>query len=409
MKKILYISANSKCEKDSASKTVARMLINEIMSNDKKGGKCKDEKIQDHLACAKDGMKDFIINALDADSKEDKSYCNEKSCECNDDNNSIVKENIKNGIENVKEKMETSIDHIPHKHQEDFDTHKTMHSNIEKHIHQHVHGKECSDIGKEECIHDDLGKEDTCNIKKEECCDSKEKDVDMKATTECCNSAKVLAHIKAHMNSSNNTCDFEKIHEHIKKHMETYGVACEGAEYVIEEVDVYKDYIPVLTHEYFDCRNTKASDENYEGLNEDGKKAVDRIKELAEQFKSADIYIIAAPMWSLFFPAPLKQYFDCVILDGTTVSISQKEVKGLLDDKVRKMVFVQSVGGHLPIFVKTKLDHSSAYLKDISKFMGISKYEELLVDGTGFTESQKENAIKEAEDEIPDIVKMLKK
>lgn len=447
MKKILYISVNSKCEKESASKTVARMLIDELIKNDncmgegKKDDECIGEKMQNHLACAKDGIQKFIINALDdkdeksneasyefdkdsenninkqEDNKGDQKntensndYEEDKANENNKANrNQDITENIKDGIEKVKENIKDVMTDEEKKHSEEnqgnkdhhqpIDGHKTMHSNIEHHIQDHLNDEHNNKEHKEMYHHMTDDKDHNHEKMNEH----------MTAATECCDSAKVLAHLKAHMDSSNDACDFEKMHEHIRKHIETYGIDETGSEYIIEEVDVYKDYIPVLHHEYFECRNATISQEDSEGLDEDGKKAVARIKELAEQFKSADIYIVAAPMWSLLFPAPLKQYIDCIVLNGTTVSIDQKECKGLLNDKTRKMVFVQSVGGNMPILVKTKLDHSSAYLKDISKFMGISKYEELLVDGTGFTENQKENAIKEAEEEIPYIVKVLKK
>lgn len=74
------------------------------------------------------------------------------------------------------------------------------------------------------------------------------------------------------------------------------------------------------------------------------KEEVKRIIELSEQFKNADLYVIAAPLWTLSFPAPLKEYIDCVVQNKITIKVTPEEVKGLLDDKQREMVYIQSSG-----------------------------------------------------------------
>jgi FMN-dependent NADH-azoreductase len=48
------------------------------------------------------------------------------------------------------------------------------------------------------------------------------------------------------------------------------------------------------------------------------------------------------------------------------------------------------------------------YIENIIKFMGIKKFEELLVDGTGFTEQEKKEAIDKAEGKIDDIIHSMK-
>ena len=48
------------------------------------------------------------------------------------------------------------------------------------------------------------------------------------------------------------------------------------------------------------------------------------------------------------------------------------------------------------------------YIEDMMKFMGIKKFEELLVDGTGFTEDEKIEAINKAIDEIDDVIDSMK-
>ena len=50
-------------------------------------------------------------------------------------------------------------------------------------------------------------------------------------------------------------------------------------------------------------------------------------------------------MWSLSFPAPLKEYIDCIVELDKTMSITEKKGKGLSRPEERKMVYVQSSGG----------------------------------------------------------------
>ncbi|MGL5615125.1 MAG: FMN-dependent NADH-azoreductase [Sarcina sp.] len=205
---------------------------------------------------------------------------------------------------------------------------------------------------------------------------------------------KKLLYISVNSKPEEKSTSKQVARELINKIKETEG------EVEVEEFDVYKEHIPTLTDDYFCGRNEPCHEEDYDELNHRSRNEVNRMKAMAEQFKEADIYVVASPMWSLFFPAPFKQYLDCVIQNGVTIKISEKEFKGLLGDKDRVMYLVQSSGGHIPLVLKGVLDHGSSYLKDISKAMGIKRYKEILVDGTGFTEEEREEAIEDAKDEI---------
>lgn len=177
-------------------------------------------------------------------------------------------------------------------------------------------------------------------------------------------------------------------------------------EFEIEEVDLYKDFIPRLEDKHFSGRSCVVDGEKSD-LDEKTKKEVKRIIELSEQFKNADLYVIAAPLWTLSFPAPLKEYIDCIVQNKITVKISQDEVKGLLDDKQREMVYIQSSGGQIPWLAKGGLNLGLKYVEDIMKFLGIKKFHQLLVDGTGSSIEQKFKAEDKAVEKIDDVVKSI--
>ncbi len=142
--------------------------------------------------------------------------------------------------------------------------------------------------------------------------------------------------------------------------------------------------------------------------NNHNKQNIDQIVKLCNQFMEADIYVIASPMWSLSFPAPLKEYIDCIVQDDKTIKITENKFEGLLNDKPRAVIYIQSSGAHIPWILKPVLNKGLNYIDNIMKVMGIKHFEELLVDGTGFTEEERKEAIDKAIEKIDDIVKHIK-
>lgn len=151
----------------------------------------------------------------------------------------------------------------------------------------------------------------------------------------------------------------------------------------IIELDLYNENIPEIDHLIFTSRATLTSGENYDNLSLKKQKDIDQVKALCEQFLSADKYVIAAPMWSVNFPSILKRYIDCILINKKTINIDEIQVYGLLDDKVRKMVYIQSSGGKYPPIISHKLNHGVSYLKDLFKFLGVYEFKKIAVEGTG--------------------------
>ena len=176
-------------------------------------------------------------------------------------------------------------------------------------------------------------------------------------------------------------------------------------DFKVEEVDLYKEHIPRLEYQYFSERNCVISEEDAEKLPEKEQREVRRIRELCDQFISSDMYVIAAPMWSLSFPAPLKEYIDCIVQTDKTISFkTSKKPKGLLDDKYRSVVYIQSSGGDIPWMLDSIMDKGENYIANIMKIIGIKQVQELKVDGTGKTEEERQEAISKANKKIKSII-----
>jgi FMN-dependent NADH-azoreductase len=175
----------------------------------------------------------------------------------------------------------------------------------------------------------------------------------------------------------------------------------------LEEFNLYEEHIPQLKGCYFESRSAIVSSEARNKLTAEEQKEVAIVEHLCDQFKAADIYVLAAPMWSLSFPAPVKEYLDCIIQAGKTISFEDNKPHGLMDDKQRIFIYVQSSGANIPWILKPALSKGLNYVHEIMKFIGINTFDELLVDGTGTTEEERQNAIKAATDEIPQLVEKL--
>ena len=178
-----------------------------------------------------------------------------------------------------------------------------------------------------------------------------------------------------------------------------------NGDFKVEEVDLYKEHIPRLEYQYFKDRNCVITEEDAKKLPEKDQKEIRKIRDLCDQFISSQMYVIAAPMWSLSFPAPLKEYIDCIVQEEKTISFEKgKKPKGLLDDKERAVVYIQSSGGNIPWILDPIMDKGENYVSQIMKFIGIKHVQELKVDATGTTEEERENAIREAEEKIDSIL-----
>lgn len=175
----------------------------------------------------------------------------------------------------------------------------------------------------------------------------------------------------------------------------------------LTELDLYKDHIPQLKGCYFESRSAIVNTEARKKLSAEEQREIETIEALCDRFRDADIYVLAAPMWSLSFPAPVKEYIDCVVQSGKTIAFENNKPYGLLGDKHRFFIYVQSSGAKIPWIIRPALNKGLNYIHDIVSFIGIDNFEELLADGTGTTEEERQEAIQRATGEIANIVGKL--
>jgi FMN-dependent NADH-azoreductase len=89
-----------------------------------------------------------------------------------------------------------------------------------------------------------------------------------------------------------------------------------------------------------------------------------------EEFLSADIIVIGAPMYNFAVPSQLKAWIDRLAVAGKTFRYSEKGVEGLAGGK--KVLVASSRGGAYADTATGFLDHQEAYLRAILGFFGIT-------------------------------------
>jgi FMN-dependent NADH-azoreductase len=178
----------------------------------------------------------------------------------------------------------------------------------------------------------------------------------------------------------------------------------------IEQLDLYTSFIPDIYPKYLMDELKLAKGAVYDKLSDEEKRAVDRIDELSDQFLAADAYVIATPMWDLSFPAKLKSYIDCICLGGRVIDFKGEEKKpeGLLADKERTMIYLQTSGGDFPFFLEGKMNHGVKYCKDLFTGLGIKHFEKILVEGVIQKEDEREKYLEKAHKQIDHLIENLK-
>ncbi|MFT9077801.1 FMN-dependent NADH-azoreductase [Ethanoligenens sp.] len=177
--------------------------------------------------------------------------------------------------------------------------------------------------------------------------------------------------------------------------------------YKLDELDLYTSDIPMPSHQHFDRQSHLVTGGIYEALSDEDKSDVDKMNTLCTQFQEADTYVISAPMWGMSFPSRLKQYLDCIMLIDHLFTIDSTGFHGLLGDKERHMVYVQSSGGVYPKIFFGQMNYAVKYCRDIFKHLGVSTFDPILAQGTETPGVGRYKALEVAAQDMDDVLNRL--
>ncbi len=116
-----------------------------------------------------------------------------------------------------------------------------------------------------------------------------------------------------------------------------------------------------------------------EDISEEQKKVLKKMDAMTQQIKSADIVVVAFPMHNFSTPAPVKAWFDSVMLKGQTWDASDGKYFGLMEGK--KALILVSTGG---IYTKEPMiswEHALSLAKIEFQFMGFTDIRAILNEG----------------------------
>jgi FMN-dependent NADH-azoreductase len=100
------------------------------------------------------------------------------------------------------------------------------------------------------------------------------------------------------------------------------------------------------------------------------------------EFKLADKYVMAVPMWNFSIPYRLKQYIDIIVQPTYTFSVAEDgNYEGLVKD--RPVFIAYARGGEYPPGTdKERFDMQKRYLELILAFIGFSDIRSVVVEPT---------------------------
>jgi FMN-dependent NADH-azoreductase len=119
---------------------------------------------------------------------------------------------------------------------------------------------------------------------------------------------------------------------------------------IINEVKLYEEELSPLTLTEMQIRDQAFKNKDFSN----------GVFNLAKQFASADIIVIASPYWDLSFPAIVKTYFEKICVNGLTFAYGENGIPhGLCNAK--KLIYVTTSGG--PIVYNFGFDYVNALAK----------------------------------------------
>jgi FMN-dependent NADH-azoreductase len=166
----------------------------------------------------------------------------------------------------------------------------------------------------------------------------------------------------------------------------------------IQTVDIFQKSLPV-----FDLAAVTAKYKIMHGQNhsEQDRRVWAEVVSVIEEFKSADKYVLAVPMWNFSIPYRLKQYIDILVQPTCTFSVTEDgSYQGLVKDKPIFIAYARG-GEYKSGSDSEAFDLQKRYLELILAFIGFSNIHSVVVEptlaaGTDVAKQRQDEAVKKA-------------
>lgn len=147
----------------------------------------------------------------------------------------------------------------------------------------------------------------------------------------------------------------------------------------IRTIDIFKKPIPLFGSQAASAKYKIMHDEEHSPQDQ---QIWGEIVSVIDEFKSADKYIMAVPMWNFSIPYRLKQYIDVIVQPGYTFKVNQDgNYEGLVKDKPVFITYARG-GEYTHDTNKEAFDLQKKYLELILAFIGFSDTRSVVVEPT---------------------------
>jgi FMN-dependent NADH-azoreductase len=114
-----------------------------------------------------------------------------------------------------------------------------------------------------------------------------------------------------------------------------------------------------------------------------------------DEFLSADIVVIGAPMYNFTIPSQLKAWIDRIVAAGKTFRYGPAGVEGLAGNK-RVIIAISRGGFYGAGTPAAALEHVETYLRGVFGFIGVTNIEIVAAEGLKVSPEQREKSIHDA-------------
>jgi FMN-dependent NADH-azoreductase len=135
----------------------------------------------------------------------------------------------------------------------------------------------------------------------------------------------------------------------------------------------------------------------------DERKRLSKMDRMAAQLKSADIVVVAFPMYNFSMPAIVKAWFDSVIQNGVT--FGRRKDGHMVSNDAKKALTLVSCGGVYSNESSSSREHALSLSNLEFQFMGYSDVRGILAEGMAMTEEVKQTNLNKSIRQVRAIAK----
>jgi FMN-dependent NADH-azoreductase len=114
-----------------------------------------------------------------------------------------------------------------------------------------------------------------------------------------------------------------------------------------------------------------------------------------DEFLTADIVVLGAPMYNFTIPSQLKAWIDRIVVAGKTFKYGAQGAEGLAGNK-RVIIAISRGGFYGAGTPAAALEHLETYLRGVFSFIGVANPEFIFADGVQVGPEHREKALASA-------------